>query len=141
MTKFIFLMFVIYSSFAVSDEIDCNNIISTLDINYCAGVELKKAELEMTTYLAKSKEKNSDDKELITAIDKAQKAWEVYAEAHWLHYVVVDASKPKSSCLACSGDSPARPANPLPQEVGTSQDSSKGGAMEAGCSDLYDIMY
>ncbi|WP_328600620.1 lysozyme inhibitor LprI family protein [Psychromonas sp. L1A2] len=82
MNKFIFLIFAIYSSFSVSDEINCNNIISTLDINYCAGVELKKAELEMTTYLAKSKEKNSDDKELITAIDKAQKAWEVYAEAH-----------------------------------------------------------
>ena len=82
MNKFIFLMFAIYSSFAVSDEIDCNNMISTLDINYCAGVELSKAELEMTVYLAKSKERNSDDKELIAAIDKAQQAWSVYTEAH-----------------------------------------------------------
>jgi uncharacterized protein YecT (DUF1311 family) len=82
MNKFIFLMFAIYSSFAVSDEIDCNNMISTLDINYCAGVELSKAELEMTAYLAKSKERNSDDKELIAAIDNAQQAWGVYIEAH-----------------------------------------------------------
>lgn len=82
MKKLIFLIYVIYSSFAVSDEIDCNNIISTLDINYCAGIELNKAELEMTTYLAKSKEKNSYDKELITAIDKAQQAWKVYIKAH-----------------------------------------------------------
>ncbi|MEL0659448.1 lysozyme inhibitor LprI family protein [Psychromonas arctica] len=82
MNKFIFLMFAIYSSFVVSDEIDCNNMISTLDINYCAGVELSKAELEMTAYLAKSKERNSDDKELIAAIDNAQQAWGVYIEAH-----------------------------------------------------------
>lgn len=82
MNKFIFLIFVIYSSFAVSDEIDCNNMISTLDINYCAGVELNNAELEMATYLTKSKEKNSYDKELITSINKAQQAWQIYAEAH-----------------------------------------------------------
>tara|TARA_R110001583_G_scaffold48129_3_gene150587 strand:+ start:798 stop:1205 length:408 start_codon:yes stop_codon:yes gene_type:complete len=82
MKKFIFLMFAIYSSFAVSDEIDCNKAVSTLDINDCAGVELNKAELEMANYLAKSKEQNSYDKELITAIEKAQQAWQTYAEAH-----------------------------------------------------------
>ena len=82
MKKFIFLMFAIYSSFAVSDEIDCNKAVSTFDINDCAGVELNKAELEMANYLAKSKEQNSYDKELITAIEKAQQAWQTYAEAH-----------------------------------------------------------
>jgi len=53
-----------------------------LKINYCAGVELDKAETEMNTYLTKSKEHNGYDMELVKSIELAQKAWTNYANAH-----------------------------------------------------------
>jgi len=85
MNIFILLILSIYSTFALSNEdieIDCDKALSTLDINYCAGVDLKAAELEMATYLAKSKEQYQDDTELIKAIDAAQTSWSLYAKAH-----------------------------------------------------------
>lgn len=66
----------------MSDDFDCNKAITTIDINYCAGVDLRNSELEMATYLTKSKEHNSYDSELIKSIDIAQKSWSLYAEAH-----------------------------------------------------------
>jgi len=82
MTKFITLFFAIYSTFALSDEVDCTKAINTIEINYCAGVELQNAEHEMKAYLTKSKEHNSYDPELIKSIEVAQKAWLLYAGAH-----------------------------------------------------------
>lgn len=82
MNKYIFFIFSICSTFAVSDDFDCNKAITTNDINYCAGVELRKAEAVMATYLTKSKEHNSFDSELIKSIDIAQTSWALYAEAH-----------------------------------------------------------
>ena len=67
---------------SLSDEFDCNNAVSTPQINYCAGIELAEAELEMNVYLTKSKEHNNYDLELIKSIDIAQEAWVSYAEAH-----------------------------------------------------------
>ncbi|PKG39136.1 lysozyme inhibitor LprI family protein [Psychromonas sp. Urea-02u-13] len=82
MNKFIILIFAIYSTFALSDNVDCTKAINTIEINYCAGVKLVNAEQEMNVYLAKSKEHNSYDAELIKSIEVAQKAWLLYAEAH-----------------------------------------------------------
>ena len=56
MNKFIILIFAIYSTSAVSDDVDCAKAINTIEINYCAGVKLANAEQEMNTYLSKSKE-------------------------------------------------------------------------------------
>ena len=82
MNKFFILFFSIYSNIALSDDFDCDKAISTIEINYCAGVELENSTLKMNTYLTKSKEHNSYDSELIKSIDVAQKAWSSYAEAH-----------------------------------------------------------
>ena len=82
MNKFIVLALSLYSMFAMGDELDCDKAITTPDINYCAGVELTKAELEMKTYLTKSKAHNHYDPELLESIDIAQKAWALYAKAH-----------------------------------------------------------
>jgi len=82
MNKLFILLFSIYSAHALSNDFDCNDAVSTPQINYCAGIELEKAENEMNAYLAKSKEHNSHDLELIKSIDLAQKAWLLYANAH-----------------------------------------------------------
>jgi len=82
MNKFIYLLCCLYSAVSWSDEVDCNNPISTLDMNYCTGIEVEAAEVKMNTYLAKSIERNSEDTELIKSINAAQKVWGLYAEAH-----------------------------------------------------------
>lgn len=82
MRKFFILLFGLHSTLALSDDVDCNKAINTIEINYCAGLVLENAELEMNAYLTKSKERNSDDSELIKSIDLAQTAWTSYAEAH-----------------------------------------------------------
>jgi uncharacterized protein YecT (DUF1311 family) len=82
MNEFFILLFSIYSVNALSDDFDCNEAMTTLQVNYCAGAELKKAQYEMNEYLAKSKEHNNYDLELIKSINVAQKAWLLYADAH-----------------------------------------------------------
>ena len=82
MKKIFIMVLSLYSAQALSDDFDCNDAMTTPQINYCAGVELEKAELEMNAYLTKSKEHNEEDPELIKAIQVAQTAWENYASAH-----------------------------------------------------------
>ncbi len=82
MNNFFILLFSIYSVNALSDDFDCNEAMTTLQVNYCAGAELKKAQYEMNAYLAKSKEHNNYDLELIKSINVAQNAWLLYADAH-----------------------------------------------------------
>ncbi|TEW42685.1 lysozyme inhibitor LprI family protein [Psychromonas algicola] len=82
MKKLFIILFSLYSVNALSDDFDCSQAMTTPQINYCAGVELEKAEAEMNTYLTKSKEHNGHDMELIKSIEVAQKAWTNYANAH-----------------------------------------------------------
>lgn len=82
MNELFILLFSIYSVNALSDKFDCNEAMTTSQINYCAGVELEKAQHEMNAYLAKSKEHNNYDLELIKSINVAQNAWLLYANAH-----------------------------------------------------------
>ena len=82
MNKFFILLFSIYSVNALSDDFNCDEAMTTPQVNYCAGVELEKAQHEMNAYLVKSKEHNNGDLELIKSINVAQKAWLLYADAH-----------------------------------------------------------
>ncbi len=82
MNKFITIILAIYSTFTFSDDFGCSKAVNSIEINYCAGVELENAEREMDAYLIKSKEHNSHDAELIKSIEDAQKAWLSYSDAH-----------------------------------------------------------
>lgn len=82
MIKCFFILLGLYSTIALSNDVNCKNAENTMQINYCAGVELENAENEMNTYFLKSKEHNNYDPVLIKSIEKAQQAWSVYAEAH-----------------------------------------------------------
>lgn len=82
MKKLFIVLLSVYSINALSDDIDCNKAISTLDINYCAGVELEKAQSILNKYLNKSKEHNKGDPKLIKSIVSAQQAWLLYEKAH-----------------------------------------------------------
>jgi len=70
-------------SVSVADEsLDCENAISTLEINACASIELDLAQREMEHYLQASLEHNADDPELVEAIQVAQKDWQAYYTSH-----------------------------------------------------------
>ena len=84
MNKYIILVFAAFSlSISASETaIDCDNVITTLDINQCAAIDLKAAGAEMHQYLEKSYQHNDYDSELIEAIKLAQKDWEAYMKSH-----------------------------------------------------------
>ena len=67
---------------ATEHEIDCDNAMTTMDINHCAYLELESAQAELLAYLEASFEHNSDDPELIDAIKLAQQNWEAYKTSH-----------------------------------------------------------
>ena len=82
MIKLLTLLIGLYSTAVWSDDFDCNNAMTTIEINNCAGLVLENAEKEMNTYLLKSKEHHHYDHALIKSIESAQKSWSVYAQTH-----------------------------------------------------------
>lgn len=75
MRKYVIVALTSLSSMAFAQEeaIDCNNAVSTLEINQCAAIELEAAQKQLNKYLETSFEHNSYDPELIKAIQVAQK--------------------------------------------------------------------
>lgn len=82
MGKYLVLLLACFPVSLPAEEPDCEKAMTTLDINYCAGLEQEAAEQEMQRYLEKSLERHSDDTELVAAIKQAQEAWQAYANAH-----------------------------------------------------------
>ncbi|QUX96126.1 hypothetical protein C0J08_12250 [Marinomonas sp. CT5] len=82
--KYILLLAAIFSLSVSASEptLDCENAITTLDINQCSAIKLKAANTEMLTYLEKSYQHHDDDPTLIKAIKVAQKDWQNYMESH-----------------------------------------------------------
>ncbi|RKF17973.1 DUF1311 domain-containing protein [Alginatibacterium sediminis] len=78
----LYLIFSFHSAFASNEVVDCENAVSTPDINYCEGLELAKAEQQMQRYLETSLSHNSFDQPLVDAIGQAQVKWLAYREAH-----------------------------------------------------------
>jgi len=82
MRKIIIALALLYSPVALSDDFNCENAVSTPEINYCAGLDLEKAENEMNIYFLRSKDQQKHDPELIPTMEAAQVAWANYVEAH-----------------------------------------------------------
>ncbi|KOC96900.1 hypothetical protein ACS82_23080 [Vibrio parahaemolyticus] len=61
---------------------DCDNAVSTRQINDCAIIELDSAKAELSKYLDASFEHNSYDSELVKAIKVAQNDWQIYIASH-----------------------------------------------------------
>ncbi|MDP4534774.1 lysozyme inhibitor LprI family protein [Alkalimonas collagenimarina] len=84
MKKYITLALAIssFTAMATDKTLDCDNALSTLEINQCALIELELAQTELTQYLEASLEHNAFDSELIESITIAQKDWQVYMQSH-----------------------------------------------------------
>ncbi len=71
-----------FSALAGENVVDCENAMTTLDINHCAAIELESAQVELEQYLEASFEHNAYDEELVTSIKAAQESWLAYMSAH-----------------------------------------------------------
>lgn len=67
---------------AEEPSFDCDNTMTTLEINQCAAVQLESAQSELSQYVEASVNHHADDPELVAAIEDSQQAWEAYAAAH-----------------------------------------------------------
>ncbi|MEM0981592.1 MAG: lysozyme inhibitor LprI family protein [Cyanobacteria bacterium P01_H01_bin.58] len=67
---------------AYAQEIDCDQAITTIEVNHCAALELEAAETVMAEYLQASQDRYAHDVIVIQAIDTTQKAWLIYRAAH-----------------------------------------------------------
>ncbi|MFS1504803.1 lysozyme inhibitor LprI family protein [Vibrio lentus] len=78
------IAFALLSGSVLADEqaVDCENAMTTLEINHCASVELEAATVELDQYLKASFEHNAYDDELVSSIKVAQERWQTYMTAH-----------------------------------------------------------
>ncbi|MCG9542538.1 DUF1311 domain-containing protein [Vibrio sp. Isolate33] len=78
------LAFTLLSGSVLADEqaVDCENAMTTLEINHCASIELESAQVELDQYLESSFEHNAYDEELVSSIKVAQESWQAYMTAH-----------------------------------------------------------
>ena len=81
--KFIKSLLVLLSISCFAEEkLDCNNAMTTIEINRCMSLELEKVESVMDNYLAKSKEQYLKDDISLKSIEKSQVTWLNYRESH-----------------------------------------------------------
>lgn len=76
------IAFVSLPAFAADDALDCQNAMTTMEINQCALLELEAAEAEMHRYLDTALNDHEADTTLVESIQQAQQAWEGYRQAH-----------------------------------------------------------
>ncbi|MGF1824889.1 DUF1311 domain-containing protein [Vibrio splendidus] len=70
------------STLAGEHVIDCENAMTTIEINHCASIKLESAQMELDKYLTASFEHNAYDAELVSSIKVAQESWQTYQSAH-----------------------------------------------------------
>lgn len=76
------LAFATLPAFASDTAQDCENAMSTMEINQCAQLELETAEAEMHRYLVAALNRHEADDALVESIQQAQELWEGYRQAH-----------------------------------------------------------
>ncbi|PKH06904.1 lysozyme inhibitor LprI family protein [Moritella sp. Urea-trap-13] len=76
-----FLIMSVCSFTAMATSVDCEKAFNTLEINYCAKIELDKAEAEMQRYLDKSLAQYIADTSVVESINIAQSAWQSYSKS------------------------------------------------------------
>lgn len=76
------LVFITPLNLSFAKDIDCDDPITTLDLNECAMEELTAAYSVLKIYLDTALKLNEDDTELVKGIQEAQESWSKYLEAH-----------------------------------------------------------
>lgn len=82
MRLFVYLWLSVVSFSAFSEEVDCDNAITTIEVNYCAGQEVAKAEELLTKYFTAALEAIKEQKGAYEGLQKSQVAWQNYREEY-----------------------------------------------------------
>ena len=82
MKQYIILLLLTFPLLLHADETNCENAITTFDINRCIGRTAESADVTLGEYLAKAKEKYSQETAIIHLLDQSQNAWLIYRQAH-----------------------------------------------------------
>ncbi|MDA0147378.1 lysozyme inhibitor LprI family protein [Vibrio sp. LaRot3] len=82
--KHLLLAIAAICSFSVmaEQEVDCSNPVTTLDFNYCLGLEAEQAYQQLDRYWQKSLERNSFDPTLVEEMKVAHEKWHAYRQSH-----------------------------------------------------------
>ncbi len=70
------------SGYVQAEEIDCNNAMTTYEMNQCAIIDVKAADTRLEQYVEKAKEKYRENSAVVKSIDDGQLAWLAYRKAH-----------------------------------------------------------
>jgi uncharacterized protein YecT (DUF1311 family) len=82
MKRYFCILIFAFSYSVQSDELDCDNALTTIEINVCAGKTLEIAGTELETYISTAEEKYASERNVIEALQKSQLAWINYRKSY-----------------------------------------------------------
>ena len=85
MNKYVISMAVMLttiSPLAQAEEINCDKAMTTYQINMCSRQEVQQAENEMLDYLNASKDRYSEEAQVLKLLTESQAQWREYRKAH-----------------------------------------------------------
>lgn len=80
--RFLLLLSLFCLPATVMAQLPCTEADTTVAMNACLEAELEKADNTMQRYLEASRERYQDNQSVLTAISKAQDAWQQYRDDH-----------------------------------------------------------
>lgn len=72
----------VISPLSQAENMDCDNAMTTYQINMCSQQEVHTAEAEMHEYLNASKERYSKETQLLRLLAESQEQWREYRKVH-----------------------------------------------------------
>lgn len=77
-------LLLILSCFCIAqdDDIDCDNAMTTIEINVCSDRDVDAANAVLNRYLQKALERYSAEEKIVEAISQSQEQWVAYSKAH-----------------------------------------------------------
>lgn len=85
MNKYVISMVMILTTISLlaqAEEINCDNAMTKHQINMCSRQEVQQAENEMLDYLNASKDRYSEEAQVLKLLTESQAQWREYREAH-----------------------------------------------------------
>ncbi|MGX9462866.1 lysozyme inhibitor LprI family protein [Shewanella sp. A14] len=67
---------------SLKGAVDCDNPMTTIEINDCAKLTVDEAQTRLDKYIAKANEKYHDDPKAVEALQLSQRDWLTYRESY-----------------------------------------------------------
>jgi len=82
MQKYVLILLSIFSCLVQAEEVDCENAMTTQELNVCASREMLAADSTLDEYLSKAKDKSAHETGSVELLKKSQIAWHAYRKAY-----------------------------------------------------------